>query len=277
MEHKTAYNVRLFSSARSGRSERVVLAPPFLIYAIFGLSVLLQIPAGYIIHHFSFTLGMLLNQIGTLLIPVFVVIRIFGLTAKEVLPFKRVSPLKLILAVLMMVSLATISDYLMYLTELVLPVPKSMDEAYKELMQVHGFGSYMHKFLLLCLIPSFCEEIFFRGFCQTGLCRHYGRTIGIVIVAALFAIAHLSPWYVHLYFLLGLVLGWLFATSGTLWIPIACHITNNLWTFTVHAAGWELPVRDSHVMSNVAILIGAIGLLVVTLYGWCRLIKKTES
>lgn len=272
--YKTEYNIKAFSSARSGRVYKVVIAPPLLIYALFGISILLQIPAGYIIHHISFTLGMLINQLGTLLIPVLVVIRIFGLTEKEVLPFKKIGIIQLFIAVIMMCSLAVVSDYLLFVTEWALPVSKPLDEIYKELMRVDGVGSYIHKFTFLCIIPSFCEEIFFRGFCQTGLSRHYGRTGGIMITAAMFAIAHLSPWYTPLYFILGIFLGWLFATSGSLWMPIICHIANNWWTFTAHTVGWNMPFRSGLAWANIPILIIAFVVLALTVFGWHYLAKS---
>lgn len=271
MVYKTEYNIKSFKSARSGRVTKVILAPPLLIYSVFGISVLLQIPAGYVLRHVSFTLGMLLNQLGTLLIPVLIVIRLFGLTGKEVLPFKKIAALKIITAIIMMCSLAVISDYLIFLTEWALPVSKTLDEAYKELMHVRSFGSYIYKFSFLCIIPSFCEEIFFRGFCQTGLQRHYGKAGGILIVAAMFAVAHLSPWYVHLYFILGIFLGWLFATSGSLWIPIICHIANNFWTFTAHSLGWRLPLMGESIWWNIPIILVSLAVLALTVYMWNRI------
>jgi len=253
--------VKSFSSARSGRVYDIALAPPLLIYLIFSVSILLQVPVSYVIHHLSFTFGMLLNQVGTLLVPVLISIRVFGLTTSKVLPFKKVSASLVLLSIVMIFSLAVITDYLVFVTEWALPVTKSLNEVYKDVMSVSGVGSYMHKFLILCILPSVCEEIFFRGFCQTGLERYYGRNVGILIAAAIFAVAHLSPWYTHLYFILGIFLGWIFAVTRSLWIPIICHIVNNTWTFTSHVMGWHVPLKTHLAWVNVPILIISFAVL----------------
>jgi len=193
-----------YSSARGGRVYRVAFAPPLLIFAFFGVSILLQIPIGLVMDRVSFSLGMLLNQVGTLLIPVFIVIRFFSLSKSVILPFHKISIYEILIAIIMMLSVAVITDYLVFITESIFPIKESLDVKYERLMQVKGFFSYIYKLGLLCLLPGFCEEIFFRGFCQTGLERKYGRWPGILIVAGMFAIAHLNPWYVHLYFMLGI-------------------------------------------------------------------------
>jgi membrane protease YdiL (CAAX protease family) len=272
---KSDQHVTMYSSARSGRGRTIYFAPPLLIYALFSASILLQILAGYVIHHISFTFGMLLNQIGTLLLPVLIVIKLFGLTRREVLPFKRASFLQIVLSIIMMLALAIITDYLVFVTEWALPVTQSLDEIYKEMMQVNGAGSYIQKFAILCILPSFCEEIFFRGFSQTGLGRYYGKTVGVFITAAMFAVAHLSPWYTHLYFILGLFLGWIFVTSGSLWIPIICHVINNAWTFTSNAVGWKLPLGGEFAWVNIPVLGLCLIVFIGAVYYWNRI--KTDG
>lgn len=239
--YKTDHQVTSFKSAHSGRVKRVIFAPPFLVFGIFGAGILLQIPAGYVIHNFSFTLGMFLNQIVTLLLPVIIIVRVFDLTPAEIFRFRRVGPKIVAVAVLMMIVLAILSDYLIFFTEKLVDPAETLDQSYRRIMGVSGFFSFLHKFIFLCILPSFCEEIFFRGFCQTGLEKNYGRKTAIVVVAAMFAVAHLSPVYAHIYFLLGLFLGWIFVSSGSLWIPVACHIANNFWTFATYTIGLKIP------------------------------------
>lgn len=275
--YKTEFFEKQFKSARSGRATKIVLAPTFLVYAFFAIGVLLQVPASYIIDKFSFTLGMLFSQVVTLLLPVLVAIRFFGLTGARVVPFKKVTVRAMVTAAVIMLSLAVISEYLIFLTEWLLPIPYSLAEAYQKLMSVDGIGSVFLKFSFLCIIPAFCEELFFRGFCQTSLVRHYGRKLGIVIVAAMFAAAHLNPWYAHLYFLLGIILGWLFATSGSLWIPIICHFVNNLWTFTTYVSGYHLPIDYCRSWKNIPIVVVAIFILVFSIRLWSKSVKKEKE
>ena len=273
---KSDYIKESFSSARSGRVSKVFLAPPFLIFGIYGASIIIQIPAGYVIHHFSFALGMLLNQIVGLLAPVIIVIRAFGLTASAILPFKRVRPLHVVVAAIMIISLSLVTDYLIFLTEYFLPVGKKLNESYTVLLKVDGLFGFLIKFSFICFLPSICEEIFFRGFCQTGLMRYYGTRIGIVITALLFAVAHLTPWYTHLFFLLGLFLSWIFATSGNLWMPVICHIVNNVWTFIMYKVGLGMPLKGPSIWWNIPILVFSLAILLLSVYAWHRLHRVSK-
>ncbi len=90
-----------------------------------------------------------------------------------------------------------------------------------------------------------------------------GPAFGIIAAAALFALMHGNPWHMHLYFLLGCFLGWTYAVSGTLIVPIACHIFNNAWTLTHHALGTTLPLENAPIALNAAILCTGIFLMVV--------------
>lgn len=269
---KTDYNVELFRSARAKRVEKIILAPPFLIFAMFAISIAIQIPAGLITRHFSFVLGMLINQVLALLLPALVVIRIFGLSVKQILPFKKVSGVKIATASVMIIGMAVLTDYLIFFTEKILPISQTLSETYEKYMNVTGVFSYLYLFAFLCIIPGFCEEIFFRGFCQTGLVKHYGVKWGIVITALIFAVAHLNPFYLHLYFLLGLVISWLFQSSKTLWIPIICHVVNNWWTFTLYSLGVKLPLGGAllgpTLVTNLIIIGAGLAVFGAAIFVW---------
>ena len=96
-----------------------------------------------------------------------------------------------------------------------------------------GWASWL---LYQFMYVAVAEELFFRGYLQTNILkalavapgpqfttRHW---IGIVISAALFALAHVvvqGQIISVLTFLPGLVLGWLFLRSGSLLAPILFH------------------------------------------------------
>lgn len=75
------------------------------------------------------------------------------------------------------------------------------------------------------------EELFFRGYVQTRLCRRFGSWAGIFVTAALFGLIHADWIHSPSAFLIGLYLGWLVARSGSIVPAIAGHAVNNtLWT-----------------------------------------------
>ncbi|MDH7599261.1 MAG: CPBP family intramembrane metalloprotease [Sedimentisphaerales bacterium] len=81
----------------------------------------------------------------------------------------------------------------------------------------------------LAVAPS--EEWFFRGYVQSLLADRCKRALAIIGSAALFGVSHLivqGQFPALLTFLPGLVLGWLYAQTGTLLAPIVFHCLANL-------------------------------------------------
>jgi membrane protease YdiL (CAAX protease family) len=71
------------------------------------------------------------------------------------------------------------------------------------------------------------EEMFFRGFLYNCAKRRFGVTAGVIISAAAFALAHLGPLAVIVIFSMGVVLAVTYERTGSLWVTIIMHATNN--------------------------------------------------
>lgn len=78
------------------------------------------------------------------------------------------------------------------------------------------------------LVIPFVEELFFRGFLFTGLAARFGVLTGLVASAAVFAFAHLDVRTMIPIFVAGLLFGWAYQMTKTLWVPIAAHACQNL-------------------------------------------------
>jgi membrane protease YdiL (CAAX protease family) len=71
------------------------------------------------------------------------------------------------------------------------------------------------------------EEMFFRGFAFNALKRRFGVTAGLIVSALLFTLPHTYVLGLLPVFLLGMLLAWTYHNSGSLWVPIIIHATNN--------------------------------------------------
>lgn len=84
--------------------------------------------------------------------------------------------------------------------------------------------------LAICVLPAMIEEILFRGCIQQIFVNLLKDKpwIGLIITAAIFSLMHfeLSGFFPR--FFLGFMLGLGYYLSGSLWVSIAMHITNNL-------------------------------------------------
>ena len=78
------------------------------------------------------------------------------------------------------------------------------------------------------LMIPFVEELFFRGFLFAGLAARFGLLTGLIVSAAVFAVAHADVRTMIPIFVAGLLFGWAYHVTKTLWVPIAAHACQNL-------------------------------------------------
>ena len=72
------------------------------------------------------------------------------------------------------------------------------------------------------------EEVFFRGFILRGLANRWGFAPALIVSAAVFSALHLAPALLLPVLVTGLLLGFLYQRTGSLWPCIAVHAAQNL-------------------------------------------------
>ena len=100
-------------------------------------------------------------------------------------------------------------------------IPDIMKQEFDQLMS-SGAG-----IAVICLFGPFIEELLFRGSIQKLLLKDHSPMKAILITALIFVVIHINPAQVVNAFFLGLLLGWLFYRTGSLWPSICAHILNN--------------------------------------------------
>lgn len=231
-----------------------------LVLLCFCTLLVMQGPMGSFTLMYSLGWGLVLNQLGIMVLPVMLLCRFLRLDVGTLFPTSAVSRREWPWIVLTTACAVVLSDYALSLTEFALPIPPHIQETLDQLLAVHGAGEFLKKLFLFCLLPSVAEEIYFRGFCQTSLAHRAGVTPAILLTALLFALAHGNVWYLHLYFGLGCFLGWIYEKSGSLWPAIAAHFINNTWTFITHLLGIDI-TNENLVLSLLLIVLAAAGLV----------------
>jgi sodium transport system permease protein len=117
---------------------------------------------------------------------------------------------------------------------------------------------------VFAVLPAICEELFFRGFIQTGLAGAFrGRgaeTRAVVLTAALFALFHIYPEKWLPTFLMGLVLGLLAARTGSIVPGMIAHVLNNV----LAVLGAYEPLRDGESKQIVAWGVGVAAALLAS-------------
>jgi len=95
-------------------------------------------------------------------------------------------------------------------------------------LNMNNYWDLLFNIIIMAIIPAIGEELLFRGLLQQSLIKQIGNIhVSIFITAFLFSAIHLHFNGLVPRIFLGIVLGYLFYWSKSLWIPIIAHFTNN--------------------------------------------------
>ena len=82
------------------------------------------------------------------------------------------------------------------------------------------------EFIVMCVVPGFCEEFLFRGAIQTNL-RPFGRVNAVMISSLLFALMHQNAGQILYAFVAGIFLGVIYEKTQSIWFTTILHVFNN--------------------------------------------------
>ncbi|MFH1874267.1 MAG: type II CAAX endopeptidase family protein [Pseudomonadota bacterium] len=263
------FRQKIFSSQRPAPSIPLV----FLLVAILSL---LQFATNFFMQKVSSSAGILINEIIFIAGLPILIAAILHFNLAKIFPFNLPRLKLLIYAILLTIPFAVVIDYFAAGIEHFFPLPTEYYVMLERLMFFENTWEFIFKLFLLCVLPGVCEEIFFRGFCQNSLEKKWGSNKAILITAALFALLHGNPWYLLLYFFLGLFLSWVYAQTKTLWIPICCHIVNNAVTFISHSLEIDLPLKGFKNLTDLSIIIVALILVISLFFVFKRLSRQIK-
>jgi len=103
----------------------------------------------------------------------------------------------------------------------------------KYFLKMNTLGDLLFNLLVIAIIPALGEELLFRGYLQQRMTHWLGKPhVAIIITAILFSAIHMQFQGFLPRFALGLLLGYLFYWSGSLWLPIIAHLLNNAMAVT---------------------------------------------
>lgn len=182
------------------------------------------------------------QQIGLFLIPSIFLAALFRINDKSFLMLDR--PLSLysttLIIILIIIIIPVISWTGAVNSELSLPAWLSgVEDMIREkeakasgilaiLMRSGGIGTMTLNLLILAIIPSFAEELLFRGIFQQLFIRFFrSNHAGVWITAVLFSAAHFQFYGFLPRMILGLLFGYLFLWTANIWSAIIPHFLNN--------------------------------------------------
>ena len=141
----------------------------------------------------------------------------------------------------------------------------------QRMLEVDTVGGLLFNLLVIALIPAIGEELTFRGVLQQALTRRCNAHVAIWLSAFIFSFIHFQFYGFLPRFFLGLIIGYMFYYSGSLWTSILMHFINNGSAVVVAYLDYKgfVNVDWEHFgsTSNIALLIGSlvltVGLIVI--------------
>lgn len=134
-------------------------------------------------------------------------------------------------------------------------------------------GQFIFGMLVFGLIPAIGEEIVFRGLLQRNLLQVFRNVhVAIWVTAFIFGAIHMQFYGFFPRMLLGAVLGYLFAWSGNIWVPIAGHFMNNGFTVLIlylqqrKLINIEIESTDAMPLESILVSVALSGLTLFYLY-----------
>lgn len=106
-----------------------------------------------------------------------------------------------------------------------------------------GLASFIISVLIVGILASFSEELFFRGTLQRLISSSGASThVAVWTTAIIFSAIHFQFFGFFPRLLLGALFGYIVAWSGNLWLGVVAHFTNNFLASAVMTVGAQTAV-----------------------------------
>ena len=128
----------------------------------------------------------------------------------------------------------------------------------------------LYVFVLVPLLPAVFEELLFRGVIMRGF-SEWGKTAGIILSAAAFALAHGNTDQIVYQFLFGLAVGFLVMETKSLGVGMVAHFTNNFFVQALAMVEsipteWKMAKVYVAIIGIMSVLIGLVCFVAAFLY-----------
>jgi len=145
---------------------------------------------------------------------------------------------------------------------------QSADTLTKIFLKMNSPGAYLFNMLLIAIVPALGEELTFRGVFQPLFIRWSKNVhIGILITGFFFSFFHFQFFGFFPRWLLGVLFGYLYYWSGTIWVPMLAHFINNGMAVTAYWVMGSDKVEGNldHIGASAGDLALYTGMLMVAL------------
>ena len=138
----------------------------------------------------------------------------------------QIALVTVVLSLAYLLAVEPITDWFFNLTMLV-PGMKPLFDFIEEIFEKMTIGPFWVTFISVAVYAAVFEEWLCRGVLLRGLLVRMKPVWAIVVSALFFSVIHMNPWQGLNAFLLGLLLGYIYYKTGSLWLTMLLHFVNN--------------------------------------------------
>lgn len=127
-----------------------------------------------------------------------------------------------------------------------------------------GFFGFLLSFIATAIVPALVEEFACRGIIL-GLLKKYGEVFAIVTSSIVFGVMHGNFDQMPFAVMVGLILGYVYVKSGSIWVSVAVHCANNAVSVIFTYLGNTVSTNQQNLWYTVyliiSLLIAVLGVL----------------
>lgn len=135
-----------------------------------------------------------------------------------------------------------------------------------------GTFGFLLSFIATAIVPSLVEEFACRGIIL-GMLRKYGDAFAIIASSIVFGIMHGNFDQIPFATMVGLVLGYIYVKTGSLWISMSVHFVNNAISVVFTNFASRLDINTQNLLYIVYLMIA----LITAIFGICLLSRKNSD
>lgn len=229
---------------RTSRIERIFILAALIAFGYI-LSTLASVILAMVYENMdninTLRITLILSQVLTFIIPPLAYPILVKEKPLQYLGFNRPSPWYLLIGLIMMYAILPLNNvFAEWNANLSLPesmkgiekIIKMLQEqanaTTEELLNIDSIGGLLINIFMVAGLAAFGEELLFRSIIQKSFVKICNNAhVGIFIAAFIFSFVHFEFYGFVPRLVLGLLLGYMYYYSGSVWVPMLMHFTNN--------------------------------------------------
>ncbi len=269
-----------FRMKRSKAASRLALPEPGSVLLLIAIEIILLFGASAWLEHTNIARTIVISQLIILFPPLLLLYR-GGYDAKHVLHLNRPRMAAWLATIIAICGGWIISLELATLQNMWMPFPKAFIDQFTKLFESLNQMPVWTALLLIAVLPAIVEETLCRGVILRSLLPRFGPTGAIVLSAVAFGILHLDPYRLLSTTFLGLLLGFIAWSTGSIFPAMLAHFSNNAISFLVQKYADKLPNYSWLESADMVFLpwylvLGGLVLLILGSLWLRRLIRESR-